>query len=72
MRISGWLCLSAVLAACEPTPMTVPLTVPEPQKNAALSGVNFVAFYSVRSGAGDVFLYDASFAALHALADDGV
>ena len=61
MRISGWLCLLAVLAACESAPPIAPLTVPAARQDAVPSGGNnFVAFHSERSGAGDVFLYDAS------------
>src|SRR5947209_3720841 len=54
------------LAACESEPR---LIGPGPRGNASLSaGVdNFIAFYSERSGGGDIYLYDASTSSLVAL-----
>src|SRR5205823_6526637 len=47
------------LAACESEPRWIG---PGPRGNASLSAAvdNFIAFYSERSGGGDVYLYDAS------------
>jgi PGAP1-like protein/WD40-like Beta Propeller Repeat len=61
MNARGWVVLLAGswLCACESQPHPIG---PLPRGNASLSvtGNNFIAFYSDRSGGGDIYLYDLS------------
>ena len=68
MSARSWVVLLAGLwlSACESEPHPIG---PLPRANASLSatGSNFIAFYSDRSGGGDIYLYDASTSSLVSL-----